>query len=110
MNLHQLRQRKAELRSGTSAIIAAPAGADGMLSDEQRNSVNDNFAEIDRLQSNETILERQAREDAEARGRPLNDRQTDDGIEYRVFEGAASRTATEGWTPGAPLMASACRC
>lgn len=96
MNLHQLRQRKAELRSAASAIIAAPAGADGLLTDEQRSTVNDNFAELDRLQANEAILERQAREDGEARGRPLNDRQTDDGMEYRVFDGAASRTAAEG--------------
>ena len=54
MNLHQLRQRKAELRSATSAIIASPGGTDGLLSDEQRTSVNDNFAELDRLLSNET--------------------------------------------------------
>ena len=96
MNLHQLRQRKDELRSAASAIIAAPAGADGLLTDEQRSAVNDNFAELDRLQGNETILERNAREDSEARGRPLNDRQTDDGIEYRVFAEAVSHTAAEG--------------
>ncbi|BCA60056.1 phage major capsid protein [Sphingomonas sp. HMP6] len=96
MNLHQLRQRKAELRSATSAIIAAPGGADGLLSDEQRTAVNDNFAELDRLQSNETILERQAREDSEARGRPLTDTPANDGIEYRVFAEAISHTAAEG--------------
>ena len=96
MNLHQLRQRKAELRSATSAMIAAPGGTDGLLTDEQRTSVNDNFAELDRLQSNETILERQAREDSEARGRQLNDRQTDDGIEYRVFAETTSRCNAEG--------------
>lgn len=96
MNLHQLRQRKAELRSATSAIIAAPSGTDGLLTDEQRSTVNDNFAELDRLQANETILERQAREDSEARGRPLNDRQTNDGMEYRVFAEAISHTTTEG--------------
>lgn len=96
MNLHQLRQRKAELRSATSAIVAAPAGTDGLLTDEQRSTVDTNFGELDRLQANETILERQAREDAEARGRPLNDRQTDDGIEYRVFAEAVSHHAGEG--------------
>ena len=48
MNLHQLRQRKSELRTATSAIIAAPGGTDGLLSDEQRATVNDNFAELDR--------------------------------------------------------------
>lgn len=96
MNLHQLRQRKAELRSATSAIIAAPGGTDGLLTDEQRSTVNDNFAELDRLQANETILERQAREDSEARGRPLNDRSTDDGMEYRVFAEAISHSAAEG--------------
>lgn len=96
MNLHQLRQRKAELRSATSAIITAPAGTDGLLTDEQRSTVNDNFAELDRLQANETILERNAREDSEARGRQLNDRQTDDGMEYRVFDHGTSRTAAEG--------------
>ena len=96
MNLHQLRQRKAELRSATSAIIAAPGGTDGLLTDEQRSTVNDNFAELDRLQGNETILERQAREDSEARGRQLNDRQTDDGLEYRLFAEAVSHTSAEG--------------
>jgi len=96
MNLHQLRQRKAELRSATTAIIAAPGGTDGLLTDEQRTSVNDNFAELDRLQANEAILERQAREDSEARGRPLNDRQADDGMGYRVFAEAVLHTAVEG--------------
>lgn len=96
MNLHQLRQRRIELRSAASAIIAAPAGSDGLLSEEQRSTVNDNFAELDRLQANEAVLERQAREDAEARGRPLNDRGAGDGIEYRVFENATSHTAAEG--------------
>lgn len=95
MNLHQLRQRKAELRSATSAIIAAPAGADGMLDEQQQKTVNDNFAELDRLQANEAILERQAKEDSEARGRPLNDRPNEDGIEYRVFAEATSRSSAE---------------
>lgn len=92
MNLHHLRQRKAELRSATSAILNAPAGSDGLLSDEQRSDYDRQIGELDRITGDEQRLERQAREDSEARGRPLTDRRDDDRIEFRVFAEAISHS------------------
>lgn len=56
MNLHQLRQRKTELRSATKAIIDAPAGTDGLLSDEQRTAYDSKITELDRILGDEQRL------------------------------------------------------
>lgn len=99
MNLHQLRQRKAELRSATKAIIDSPAGTDGLLTDEQRTDYDSKIGELDRVLGDEQRLERIAREDAEAKGKPLNGAPANDGIEYRVFADVKSQTDSkpEAW-------------
>ncbi len=99
MNLHQLRQRKTELRSATKAIIDAPAGTDGLLSDEQRTDYDGKIVELDRILGDETRLERIAREDADAKGTPLNGNPGTDGVEYRVFADVKSHSDTkpEAW-------------
>jgi HK97 family phage major capsid protein len=99
MNLHLLRQRRAELRSATQAIIAAPAGPDGLLSDEQRSDYDGKIGELDRIIGDEQRLERIAKEDAEATGKPLNGNPGSDGIEYRVFANvkSTSTTSPDAW-------------
>ncbi len=99
MNLHQLRARKAELRTAASAIITAPAGSDGMLTDEQRTDYDGKIKLLDTIVADEARMERQAADDAAATGKPLNGGKAAGGTEYRVFEGGTSTTekAVSGW-------------
>ncbi|MFB9048022.1 phage major capsid protein [Sphingobium indicum] len=95
MNLHQLRQRKAELRAASAAIIAAPAGADGLLSDEQRSQFDTNATELDRLQGDEQRMERMAADDHAASGTTLAGKGNGNAVEYRVFADAKATGSAE---------------
>ena len=99
MNVHHLRTRKAELRSSASAILNAPAGADGTLSDEQRTAYDGHVADLDRITGDLDRAERMEREDLEARGRTVAGDPAPTGVEHRVFAGVSTRAEPtgDGW-------------
>lgn len=99
MNIHHLRTRVRELRSTAAAILNAPAGADGSLTDEQRAAYDGHVADLDRLSGDVTRLERMEAEDANARGVTLAGDPAPGGVEHRVFAGATTRAEAtgEGW-------------
>ncbi len=99
MNIHHLRSKVRELRSAASAILNAPAGGDGTLSDEQRTEYDGKVAELERLQGDVERLERAAATDAETRGLPLTGKHEIGTVEHRVFADVVSRAepSAEGW-------------
>ncbi len=99
MNIHHLRAKVRELRSTASAILNAPAGADGTLTDEQRTAYDGQVAELDRLTGDVERLERAARDDSEARGLTLAGNAETGTVEHRVFAGATTRAEPtgDGW-------------
>lgn len=99
MNIHHLRTQVRELRSSATAILNAPAGADGTLSDEQRGDYDGKVAQLDRLSGDVERLERAAQLDADAKGTPLSGTPEPGTVEHRVFANVSSRAepSTEGW-------------
>ncbi|WP_375403456.1 phage major capsid protein [uncultured Sphingomonas sp.] len=99
MNIHHLRTRKAELRSSASAILNAPAGADGTLTDEQRTAYDGHVANLDRITGDLDRAERMERDDKEARGVTLAGEPDKGTVEHRVFAGVSTRAEPtgDGW-------------
>ena len=99
MNIHHLRTRVRETRAAASAILNAPAGTDGSLTDEQRSAYDGHVADLDRLTGDVARLERMAEEDATARGVTLAGDPAPAGVEHRVFAGATTRAeaSSDGW-------------
>lgn len=99
MNIHFLRQKRTEKRNAASAIIAAPAGADGSLTDEQRTAFDGLANELDGLSGDIERLERAAKDDSEARGVTLAGSPEAGTVEHRVFAGVSTRAEPtgDGW-------------